>query len=602
MFLFSGNFDSRASRHVGPLSLRLVSASGYFDVSVSQAKQMIESNPNLVILDVRTQAEYDSGHIQNATLIPLTELASRLGELDKNKEILVYCGSGGRSATASQILADNGFSKVYNMLGGITAWRNAGYWIEIIHKGDLIMNGTQMFVIENCTYIQEGNIIVKDYGSLVAKNAIIHMEMGYWLQYEIHIEDQGFLRIENAEIISNYDEVSLLIRAHSKASIASSRLDVVMSCEESSQANITSSKIIEFRMFFGNSQATLSDLSVQRISLWFDRGSMGNISVKPGLHGYWDLHGSEITENVEFDLTLRNVEVGAWILNFNYKSEWTVYGSTVESVGLDFETPASLKGLEPISCGNLTLGLLTFVNSSINMWQARILDHAIVTVEKSTMGFVVLHQSAEMSAPNSKIQYVFLLDLSGKIHFSNTVIESWFYIRECDVTIDGTTKFQNPEIRAWSSSNVTRNYNILLARNAGGSVENVELALYDRNDTVVWKGLTDSLGKLNFDLTFTDGNYTDTLRLRVLNESFYKSIETVSFLSRTPVVISLTQKPLGDINEDRTVNIVDVTLVARSFGCVPSDERWNELCDLNNDAEVNILDISLVAKDFGKTA
>jgi len=84
---------------------------------VSEAKQMIETNPNLVILDVRTQEEYDEGHLENAVLIPVSELESRLDELDVEDEILVYCRSGVRSATASQTLVDNGFSSVYNMLG-----------------------------------------------------------------------------------------------------------------------------------------------------------------------------------------------------------------------------------------------------------------------------------------------------------------------------------------------------------------------------------------------------------------------------------------------------------------------------------------------------
>jgi len=103
----------------------------YANMSVSQAKQMIESNFDLVILDVRTWEEYISGHIKNATLIPLDELEGRLGELDSQKPTLVYSRSGGRSITASQILVDHGFIEVYNMLGGITAWINAGY--PIVH-------------------------------------------------------------------------------------------------------------------------------------------------------------------------------------------------------------------------------------------------------------------------------------------------------------------------------------------------------------------------------------------------------------------------------------------------------------------------------------
>jgi rhodanese-related sulfurtransferase len=140
--LFSNPFlDDCFGAQLGPRDLRLVSATGYVDVTVSEAKQMIDSSPSLVILDVRTLGEYESRHIQNATLIPVAELASRLSQLNNEKVTLVYCGTGGRSATASQILVDNGFSKVYNMLGGITAWIDAGYPTEIF-IGDLNTDGT----------------------------------------------------------------------------------------------------------------------------------------------------------------------------------------------------------------------------------------------------------------------------------------------------------------------------------------------------------------------------------------------------------------------------------------------------------------------------
>lgn len=106
-------------------------ASDYTDVSVTVANTMIEQRPSLVILDVRNQSEYDSGHIRNAKLIPVWQLAARLDELSKSDEILVYCEKGARSQTASLTLADNGFQHVYNMLEGITAWISAGYPVYI---------------------------------------------------------------------------------------------------------------------------------------------------------------------------------------------------------------------------------------------------------------------------------------------------------------------------------------------------------------------------------------------------------------------------------------------------------------------------------------
>ena len=95
----------------------------------SQALNLIKNDSTLVLLDVRTPAEYnsESGHLQNALLIPLQELENRVDELNKfkNKDILVYCRTGHRSAKASELLLKHGY-KVYNMAGGINKWNAEG--------------------------------------------------------------------------------------------------------------------------------------------------------------------------------------------------------------------------------------------------------------------------------------------------------------------------------------------------------------------------------------------------------------------------------------------------------------------------------------------
>jgi len=100
---------------------------GYGDITVEQAKELIERKSSLVILDVRTEWEFESEHIEGAINIPVDELQQRLGELNPNDEILVYCRTGNRSARATQTLKDNGYSKVYHMADGIEAWKQAGY-------------------------------------------------------------------------------------------------------------------------------------------------------------------------------------------------------------------------------------------------------------------------------------------------------------------------------------------------------------------------------------------------------------------------------------------------------------------------------------------
>ncbi|UCE29399.1 MAG: hypothetical protein JSV85_01310 [Candidatus Bathyarchaeota archaeon] len=123
-----------------PLGLRIAYASPYTSTDVYTAYDMIMNGsfPDIVVLDVRRQDEYDVGHIYGAIWIPHTELEGRIDELadHKNHEIIVYCKSGVRSAIASDILDSHGFTEIYNMLGGIQAWQSAGHpvWIATIHN------------------------------------------------------------------------------------------------------------------------------------------------------------------------------------------------------------------------------------------------------------------------------------------------------------------------------------------------------------------------------------------------------------------------------------------------------------------------------------
>jgi len=104
----------------------LFRSDSYGDVSVSEAWDLIQENPEMVILDVRTPSEYEDAHIEGAINIPVEEIADRLNELSANDVILVYCRTGNRSGTAVGIMEENGFSKIYHMHEGISAWISEG--------------------------------------------------------------------------------------------------------------------------------------------------------------------------------------------------------------------------------------------------------------------------------------------------------------------------------------------------------------------------------------------------------------------------------------------------------------------------------------------
>jgi len=92
-------------------------------ITATQAHEMIQTNPDAIILDVRTQAEFDARRIPNAMLIPSDVLAAQATELlpDKNALILVHCRSGVRSAAAVELLLSMGYTNILDF-GGILDW------------------------------------------------------------------------------------------------------------------------------------------------------------------------------------------------------------------------------------------------------------------------------------------------------------------------------------------------------------------------------------------------------------------------------------------------------------------------------------------------
>lgn len=96
-------------------------------ISVQSLKDKIEKNEEMVILDVRRDEEWEKGHIEGARHVYVGHLEENLDKVPRNSPIIVYCDSSRRSNIAASILKKNGYDMVYNVLGSMTAWKNAGY-------------------------------------------------------------------------------------------------------------------------------------------------------------------------------------------------------------------------------------------------------------------------------------------------------------------------------------------------------------------------------------------------------------------------------------------------------------------------------------------
>lgn len=92
------------------------------EISVQELKQLIDSKADFQLIDVREEHEFDEANIKGH-LIPLGEILDRAGEVNKDKQVVIHCRSGKRSATAIQALETNlGYTNLYNLKGGILAY------------------------------------------------------------------------------------------------------------------------------------------------------------------------------------------------------------------------------------------------------------------------------------------------------------------------------------------------------------------------------------------------------------------------------------------------------------------------------------------------
>jgi len=94
-------------------------------VTPQEAKNLIESRKDMLLIDVRGQDELSEGYIEGSTLMPLWAIIKGTQRPPQDKPILLVCAVGGRSLALGQLMSKNGWNEIYNLKGGISAWKEA---------------------------------------------------------------------------------------------------------------------------------------------------------------------------------------------------------------------------------------------------------------------------------------------------------------------------------------------------------------------------------------------------------------------------------------------------------------------------------------------
>jgi|GEM_PF-7073223 len=118
---------SPSTGSLAPASTASLRTTAVLTVSVEQARQRLQADPALRLVDVRNLDEFAESRIARAELLPLPELEKWAPKLDPRKPLVLICRSGRRSGAAAEALAKRGFASVVSVDGGMLAWEAAGY-------------------------------------------------------------------------------------------------------------------------------------------------------------------------------------------------------------------------------------------------------------------------------------------------------------------------------------------------------------------------------------------------------------------------------------------------------------------------------------------
>ncbi len=96
------------------------------NITAADLLKRVEAGEKPLIIDVREQSEWDAGHIEGASLMPLGVVDKKITSVAKDQEVVLICRSGNRSSQAAQILAKMGYTNIKNVVGGMNEWSKVG--------------------------------------------------------------------------------------------------------------------------------------------------------------------------------------------------------------------------------------------------------------------------------------------------------------------------------------------------------------------------------------------------------------------------------------------------------------------------------------------
>jgi len=380
---------------------------------------------------------------------------------------------------------------------------------ENINYNDLIIDGNDVYIIENETFFHYGNIFVRDNAKLIIINAKLIITQIESAQYRMIFEGRSMLYASNAEISSNrFFEVSF--DEYSKIEL----YDVTLNwfhAHHNADIFVYSSEIDNFHLH-QSSTVDMVNCSTS-INIGFQtRGTHQVSKLKPGFYESFDLTEENPRIKVDYNIYLTNTSVTKWVVE-NYEEDVDV---------------------------TITDSILFFIAC---------LDHSTYRMIDTT------------------IDYVLTNDFNGDIIFENTTLKSGFRFTRSTVNIIGDFLILNDTSDQchFEYSQCNREFNLFLTDSNGKALSNISLNIYNPDGEDIWFGKTDTQGKISFDITFDDNNFNQYWSITSDNDPNITRLFNI--MTSSPIIFAPPTDPtIVGVIEGKTSISYDYTFCAYDVG------------------------------------
>lgn len=365
---------------------------------------------------------------------------------------------------------------------GRIASQTSAYENVTTHEGDLTINGTQTLTIENCIYVQNGSIYIRDWAKLAIKNATLMLAMQYNGQHTINVEDHAVVEVDTSKVQPEYKPgdnwlSDLWLIEYATVSIDNSTLENIgFVSRGNSHLTIESSTYFALLMGEASQVLIVNSTVTQLVELFFDSQQIVHLDgLKAGYHENWNLHKNQAVQNALYDLTVTNSKV-VWALWVTDDSIVNISNCEIDRLRITLHNMADINNVRAGYYEEWIFDSILLRNSYVKEWSV-IIYGTRLSVENSELALDA-GGNFSISIAKSSVHWCPIVHASSAtVEFDETVFTNYFAIMDSSVYVYGNVTF-SLQTFSFFSSNFTRNYNIVVTDADDEPMENAELTLF----------------------------------------------------------------------------------------------------------------------------